>query len=192
MIQCGDMSDRMPEVALGRSAWSAEEQAHLDACSDCGAEWRLVQSTSNLGATIAPLRGPEVMTATVLGRIAGERSAARSRRLTWLAAGLAAAAAIAIAVRIPRAPAGRPATAQPPSPVATGPRKPTPSAPTPLVASGEPAVSLPELQDLPEGELQAILGSLDEPTSVSPALDGTGFDNMDDHELEDVLAAWEG
>lgn len=101
MIQCDGLSDRMPEVALGRSTWRADEQAHLDACPDCQAEWRLVQTTSRLGASLPPLRSPEVMTAGILGRLSGERAVARSRRWTWMAAGLAAAAAIVLAVRIP-------------------------------------------------------------------------------------------
>lgn len=56
----------------------------------------------------------------------------------------------------------------------------------------EQAVSLPELDGLPDGELQAILGSLDDSNSLAPALDASGLDDMDDHELEDVLGAWEG
>ena len=109
MIQCDGLSDRMPEVALGRSTWRADEQAHLDACPDCQAEWRLVQTTSRLGASLPPLRSPEVMTAGILGRLSGERAAARSRRWTWMAAGLAAAAAIVIAVRGSRTPSSVPA-----------------------------------------------------------------------------------
>jgi hypothetical protein len=192
MIQCDGLSDRMPEVALGRSTWRADEQAHLDACLDCQAEWRLVQTTSRLGVSLPPLRSPEVMTAGILGRLSGERAAARSRRWTWLAAGLAAAAAIVIAVRVSRTPSNvlAPGTSVP---VATAPRKPTPSpAPAPMVATEPQSVSLPELDGLPDGELQAILGSLDESNAFAPALDGSGLDDMDDHELEDVLGAWEG
>ncbi len=57
MIQCDGLSDRMPEVALGRSTWRAvRSRLHLDACPDCQAEWRLVQTTSRLGASLPPLR----------------------------------------------------------------------------------------------------------------------------------------
>ncbi len=192
MIQCDGLSDRMPEVALGRSTWRADEQAHLDACPDCQAEWRLVQTTSRLGASLPPLRSPEVMTAGILGRLSGERAAARSRRWTWMTAGLAAAAAIVIAVRGSRTPSNVPAPGTS-VPVATAPRTPTPApAPAPVVATDQQSVSLPELDGLPDGELQAILGSLDESNTFAPAFDGSGLDDMDDHELEDVLGAWEG
>jgi hypothetical protein len=195
MIHCDTISDRMPAVALGHSAWSADEQAHLDTCPDCQAEWRLVRSTSRLGASLPPLRSPEVMTAGVLGRIASERTAARARYRVWVALGLAAAGII-IAVRIPRSPSTTPVPVVPrPGPVATTPTPPRPlpaPIPAPVIESGEQVVSLPELDDLPDGELQAILGSLDESTANSPALEGAGLDNLDDHELEDVLGAWAG
>jgi hypothetical protein len=197
MIQCDAISDRMPSVALATSTWSADEQAHLDACPDCQAEWRLVQSASRLGTSLPPLRSPEVMAAAVLGRIADERTADRARRRNWVAVGLAAAAAITIAVWIPRSPSTAPVAVVPtPGPVATtpaAPPRPIPApAPAPVVATGEQTVSLPELDGLPDGELEAILGSLDESTTLSPVLDGSGLDNLDDHELEDVLGAWEG
>jgi hypothetical protein len=181
MIQCDVISDRMPDVALGRTSWSTEERAHIDTCSDCQAEWRLVQSASRLGASLPPLLTPEVMAAGVLGRLAGERTAVRARRRAWLAAGVAAAAVI-IAVRLSRSPSRTPLPVVPaPAPVAVAP-----------VNTMDQTVSLPELDGLPDGELQAILGSLDESTTAPSELDGSGLDNLDDHELEDVLGAWEG
>ena len=129
------------------------------------------------------------MTAGILGRLSGERAAARSRRRTWMAAGLAAAAAIVITVRMSRTPSNVPAPGTS-VPVATAPSTPTPA--PPVVATEQQSVSLPELDGLPDGELQAILGSLDESNTFTPALDGSGLDDMDDHELEDVLGAWEG
>jgi len=170
MTQCERLSDRMPDVALGRTAWTVEEQAHLDACDDCGTEWALVQRAAHLGESLPRARDPAALTAAVLGRVAGERAAARTRRRTWLAAGLAAAAVAVIAVRIPR----------------------PPSATSPAVAAAGQAIALPELDDLPEAELESILGSLDESSGISPAFDGSGLDNLDDHELERVLGAWEG
>ena len=196
MMQCDAISDRMPDVALGRSAWSAEEQAHLEACPDCQTEWRLVQSASRLGISLPPLRSPEVMAAAVFGRLVGERAAVRGRRRTWITAGLAAAAVIIIAIRIPRSPSTVPSPSAPtPGPVATTPVLPPHPVPAPspvppdVVATGLQTVSLPELDGLPD---QAILGSLDDPNTSAPALDGSGLDNLDDHELEDVLGAWEG
>ena len=175
----------MPNVALGRAAWTSDEQAHLDACDDCRTEWALVRTAAHLGESLPRGRDPEVLTAAVLGRVTRERSAARARRRIWLAAGLAAAAVAIIAVRIPRPPAGA-------APVATVPTPAAPSATTPTIATTRQAVALPELDDLPDAELESILGSLDESSGVSPALDGSGFDNLDDHELERVLGAGGG
>ena len=108
-----------------------------------------------------------------------------------MAAGLAAAAAIVITVRISRTPSNVPAPGTS-VPVATAPSTPAPAPAPPVVATEQQSVSLPELDGLPDGELQAILGSLDESNTFTPALDGSGLDDMDDHELEDVLGAWEG
>ncbi len=193
MTRCERISDRMPSVALGRSDWSADDRSHLDDCADCRAEWELVVATARLGASLRPLPGPEIMTAKVLGRLAGERAAGRTRRRTWLAVGLAAAAVAIIVVRIPRTPSVTPGPGQPgPPPVATRPTVPAPTAAPPPVATARQVVPLPELDDLPDAELESILGSLDESSGMSPSLDGADFDHLDDHELERVLGAWEG
>jgi hypothetical protein len=174
MTQCERLSDRIPEVVLGRSLWSVEERAHFDACPDCQAEWELVQSTARLGASLAPRSSPEVMAAAVLDRLAGERAATGARRRRWLALGLAAAAVTIIAVRIPRPTSVAPMTG------------------SPAAVTGRQVVPLPELDDLPDSELESILQSLDESSAISPSLDGSGFDDLDDHELERVLGTWEG
>ncbi|HEY8259565.1 MAG TPA: hypothetical protein VIG08_18060 [Gemmatimonadales bacterium] len=171
MTECERLSDRTPDIALGRSTWSAEEQAHLDACLDCRAEYDLVVMTNRLGAGVPRLSSPDIMTAALLGRLAAER-ATRARRRKWVAVGLAAAAVAILAVWMPRSPSG----------VAT-PTLPGPETPV--------AVLLPELEGLPDDELNSILGSLDESSASSP-FDSTGLDQADDHELEQVLEAWEG
>jgi hypothetical protein len=197
MTQCERLSDRMPDVALGRSDWTPEEREHLEACADCQAEWALVRLTGRLGAGLVPPSDPEAVSAAVLRRLASYR-AGSSRRRAWLAAGLAAAAAVIIVVRIPRAadrsnppipgvavnPPGRPSSATPPAPS---------TLPAPAVANADAKVlPLPELDDLQASELESILGSLDDPSSAAPSLDGSGLDEFDDHELEQVLEAWEG
>lgn len=183
MTQCERLSDRLPDVAHGRSVWTAEEQAHLESCADCRAEWDLVVIAGRLGMELPPLSSPEVMTGALSGRLAGERTAVRARRRSWLAAGLAAAAVTIIAVRIPWSPGGLPAPAQP-APV-------SPVTPESASVASTPAIQLPELDGLPDAELESILGSLDESSPV-PLLDGTGLDQPDDHQLEQALEAWEG
>jgi anti-sigma factor RsiW len=191
MTQCERLSDRIPDVALGRSVWTVEEQAHLENCADCRAEWDLVGAAGRLGTTLPPLSSPEVMTAALAGRLAGERAAVKARRRSWLAVGLAAAAVTIIAVRIPRPPAAPPAPTAPVDSTRIWTRVIGPaSLGSPSVAS-TPAIQLPELDGLPDAELESILGSLDESSAV-PSLDGTGFDQPDDHQLEQALEAWEG
>ena len=182
MTECGRLSDRLPDVALGRAGWTAAEQAHLDTCDDCRAEWELVRGAAHLGEGLPRAHDPEALTAAVLGRVAGERTAARTRRRTWLAAGLAAAAVAIIVVRTTRAPIGV-AVPVPAEPAVTAPS---------VVATAPQAVALPELDDLPDAELESILGSLDGPSGASPAADDPGFDDLEEHELEGVLQAWEG
>ncbi len=196
MIQCDRLSDRIPGVALGRSSWTAEEQAHLETCPDCRAEWDLVVAASRLGTALPPASSPEVMTAALAGRLAGERAAVRTRRRSWLTVGLAAAAVTIIAVRIPRSPAGlstpgQPAPTSPVGPAQPATQIPNPATPRPPSVASGPAIQLPELDGLPDADLEAILGSLDESSGV-PSLDGAGLDQFDDHQLEQALEAWEG
>jgi hypothetical protein len=185
MTHCERLSDRMPDVAHGRSGWSPEEENHLTTCADCRSEWELVRTASHLGDSLPPLRSPETVAATLLGRLAVERARLRARQRNWLVAGLAAAAVTIIAVRIPR-PEGVVPLVSAPAP-----------APAPVPVSGPQGaarqlVPLPELDDLPSAELEAILGSLDEPGAASAASEGAALEDFDDHELEQVLGAWEG
>jgi hypothetical protein len=97
MTACERLSDRIPEVARGRSRWTAGEAAHLATCVDCRAEWDVVVAVNGLGDRSPAARDPSLVAAAVLGRLADDR---RSHRRSWQswAAGLAAAAAIAAAV----------------------------------------------------------------------------------------------
>jgi len=192
MTHCERLSDRMPGVALGRSDWSEGEREHLEACADCRAEWELVSLTGRLGAGAVPSLDPQTMSAAVLARVASHRAAAGARRRGWLVAALAAAAVVIVVLRIPR-PADHPsAGASGVAVTAPGPSAPLP-APAPTVANaGSEILPLPELDDLQASELESILGSLDDPSSATPSLDGSGLDDFDDHELERVLDAWEG
>jgi hypothetical protein len=181
MTHCERLSDRMPDVAHGRSAWSPEEENHLTTCADCRSEWELVRTASHLGDSLPPFRSPETVSAALLGRLAAERARVRARQRNWLVAGLAAAAVTIIALRIPRPEGVVPSVSAP----APG-RGPGPEVAAPQV------VPLPELDDLPSAELEAILGSLDEPGATSAASEGAALEDFDDHELEQVLGAWEG
>ncbi len=176
MTQCERLSDRMPDVALGRSVWGPDERQHLDACPDCLAEWKLIEMASRLGTSLTGSPDAEAVTASLLTRLAAERRNVSVVHRRWLAAGLAAAAVAIIAVRVPHS--------APPGPAA-----PVPSS---VATTSGQALPLPELEDLPVSELQSILGALDDSSGVSRAFDDPALDDFDNHDLERALGAWEG
>jgi hypothetical protein len=181
MTTCERMSDRMPGVAAGRAAWTAEERGHLDACADCRAEWAVVQAAGAVGGRVASRAAPEALAATVLARVREAEHADRRRATTRWAlrwGGLAAAAALMLAVLF---------------------RGPAPAGPETAGDSGEPApaevafqLPLPELDDAESDELQAVLDGLEAPLGESSTLDGLLGEDVTEQDLERVLRAWEG
>jgi anti-sigma-K factor RskA len=159
----------MIAVAAGEP-WAADEETHLAACADCAAEWRLVQAASRIGRRLPPL-DPDRIAADVRARLAsGEvpRTTAATRirwRQVWL--GLAAAAAVTLAVGIGLRQRGR-----------TPPER--------------PAALLVELDDLDSAELELVLEAV--PPIIDAALpDGAvGMSDLSTTELERVLGSWEG
>ena len=190
MTTCTELTDRIPDVALGRSRWTVEEERHLAACADCRAEWTIVSAARRLGSALPAIPDPAVTTARLLERLARERARARARRSVWAAAGLAAAAAVAVAVWTGRDAGVRrlPESTSPavPAPVATGP---VPSAPAPSGSLAE--FPMPELDSLPAEALDSILRVLDEPLPNADA-DDTPLGDAGDDELEQALAGLEG
>ena len=182
MNTCTELSDRMPDVALGRSAWTETEQRHLAGCADCRAEWELVTAASRLGATI-PATDPALVSTLLLARLTREHEQTRVRIRLWSAAGLAAAAAVILALwtggRLGglagdgrRSPTPRVATAPVMPTSSTDPAASGDSIRTaagvpdttvrPMLATtpagGQPAeLPLPELDDLPAEALDSIL-----------------------------------
>jgi hypothetical protein len=205
MTPCQQLSDRMPAVALGRSRWSAAEEAHLLSCVDCQAEWNLVRAAGRLGASSPPLMDPEVTSAEVRRRLADERAGGRRIR-RWTLVGLGVAAALAVALwtgrPVPRrsiaarptAPAASPGPARRPDSVA----KPPAFAPTPgpVGRAESPRLDLPVpgIDDLSDSDLGALLQAMDEPlagASVSPE-DGGALGDPDDRALAGALTVEEG
>jgi negative regulator of sigma E activity len=171
MSDCERLSDRMPDVALQRAAWSAEEAGHLASCASCRAEWDLVLAALRLEAS-APSVDPATIAAAVQHRLASERMADRRSRWGWVFGGTAAAAALVVVVA--RGPEYRQATA-------------------PAVAvTADPLVPLPELEGLDTAQLDTLLQALDGPLAGSSAHDSTTADDDVDAELEQILATWEG
>ena len=166
MTSCERLSDRIPEVIQGRARWTAEEAAHLAACADCRAEWDLVGAAIRVGANAPTARESGAMAGAVLQRLAEDRRSRRARR-NW---GLRVAAAAAIVGVIWAGLDSQRAT-RPPQQV---------------------EIALPELEPLKTAELDSLLETMDVPQVGSSALEEPSLDDLDAHELEQVLATWEG
>jgi hypothetical protein len=180
MMDCARLSDRMPEVALGRTQWTPEEADHLATCAGCQREWRLVRLAGSLGEGLGAGPDPASVARVALQRVALERHRDRQRR--WSLTGLAAAATIALAVWYGRGQPGQ----NLPSPA----RMPVATAPTPRVT--ELAIPLPELDQLQEPELDSLLQTISPPLTSGSTLAEPSMGDLDDHELEEVLSTWEG
>lgn len=168
MTDCASLSERMPEVAHGRAAWSAAEASHLAACPNCAAEWRVILAAARLGAGIVV--APEPVAALVRRGLA-EAPARRVFPLRaptrWLVT-LAAAAAILFVVW----PRGSTSTGD--------------------VAAGiEAAAVLSELDGLTEAELEAVLDAMAPAPDAGVAPD-PALRDLTDMELERVLRSLGG
>jgi ferric-dicitrate binding protein FerR (iron transport regulator) len=165
MSVCERLSDRMPEVALGRVGWSAEEARHLDGCADCRAEWDLIRLAGRVGTAAPGMAAHPALAAGVLQRLREAPVPSASRRPRRWAVGLAAAAGMALAVwtgvsREPAAPAGSTAVAQ-----------------------VSDTLEAAEVDSLLEG---------DAPIAGWSMLESPGLGDLDEGELERVLSTWEG
>jgi len=165
MSGCERLSDRMPEVALGRAAWSAEEARHLDGCADCRVEWELVRLAGRIGAAAPSVAADPALAAGVLRRLAEAPATPARRRVPRWAVGLAAAAGVALAVwtGVPRGPDG--------------------SAAGGAVASVSDTLEAAEVDSLLDG---------DAPVAGWSMLESPGLGDLDEGELERVLSTWEG
>lgn len=101
MIDCEELSGRMPDVVAGRAVWSPTQAAHLAGCPDCAAEWRLVRLGSDLHAGLA--LDTERLIETVLSRLRTGAPVVPLGRLPWrnFVLGVAAAASVALVVWVP-------------------------------------------------------------------------------------------
>jgi hypothetical protein len=180
MIECTRLSDRMIEVLHRGKPWTAEESAHLAACPDCAAEWLVVSRTAALGAAV-----PAVDSAAVATRVRSRLAAARpseprplrrGKRFVGWGIGLAAAAAVLLAVIRGRHPDRRPAAGLTATVTAT-----------PNATATEPLLT--ELDELSAPELEVVLKDWQTDSSASV---GTGLGDLTPDELERVLRSWEG
>ena len=168
---CERLSDRMPEVAMQRAAWTAEESAHLASCADCRGEWELVLAAKRLEAR-APAVDAAGIAAAVQRRLATERATRRRGRWIWAAGSAAAAAAIAFALTSGGGPRREPAAA--------------------VAIEIEPLVPLPELDGLETAQLDTLLRAINTAPAGTSGSESTTLGDEVDAELEQILATWEG
>ena len=165
------LTDRIPDVAAGRVAWTAGEAAHLAACAACRAELRLMSAVQDRAAHRVEVDADR-LARTVLDRLRTEPVVMPPRaRSRWLrpAVLLAAAASVALALVLR-------------TPPATDDRA--------VVPAREPTM-LPELDELLESELEVILAMFpDEPPTDPRAQSRLG--DLTDAELELLLEELDG
>lgn len=152
MTECERLSERMPEVARGRAAWSRDDASHLAGCPACQAEWDLVRLAATHGLAVAAAVDATRVVEQVAARLQSAPAAdpptrfARIRRAIWPAA---VAASLSVGVWL-------------------GPRLTTSGG----ALAGSVAAVLHELDDLTEDELQTLLASV-------PAPEAEGFRSLD-------------
>ncbi|HZA98551.1 MAG TPA: hypothetical protein VE399_07210 [Gemmatimonadales bacterium] len=176
MTDCGWLSDRIPAVVLGHAEWTPQEIQHLQECQACQQEWEVVRAAGRLGRRYEADIDTEALATSVLQRLRDERPASHARRRNWAVSGLAAAAAIILAIW---AGSGR-------DPGAT-------SGQNGSLVAAQLEIPLPELESLEAAELDSVLQAMDEPNNLRDPGDGEPeLSELNSDELERVLDTWEG
>lgn len=174
MSECGWLSDRMPAVVLGRAEWTPQETQHLNQCSLCQQEWKLIRAVHRLGHDAGEQLEPSALADAVLVRLANARRLQGHRRKVWTLGGMAAAAAVLVALW-------------------TGaPSPPEQSNPPASLAAGQLEIPLPELESLQPAELDSVLQTMDEPNARSTNPEDPDLGDLNPEELQRVLDSWEG
>lgn len=173
MTDCSSLSDRMPAVVLGRAEWTPQEMQHLQECRACRHEWEVVHAAGRLGRRREVVIDTEAVANTVLQRLRDEPERTHFRRRTWAVSGLAAAAAITIAVWT-----GNPAAT---------------TRQNSSLATAQLEIPLPELESLQAAELDTVLQAMDEPNNLRDSGDEEPeLSDLNSDELQRVLDTWEG
>jgi len=166
MTDCHHLSDRVPAVALGRDRWTTEDEAHLAECADCRAEWDLVRAAGRIGGGLPSLADRSDLAAAVLRRVADAPAPEPRRRALRWAGGLAAAAAVTLAVW-----AGTTRAPRPPTTTAG------------VAAAVEP---------LSTAQVDSLLDAEEVPLAGWSMLETPTLGDLNEDELERLLRTWEG
>ncbi|MFZ5624429.1 MAG: hypothetical protein ACOY71_08345 [Gemmatimonadota bacterium] len=172
------LSDRMPDVARGRGAWTPGQRARIAGDPDLEAEWRLVQAAAALGREVETefnaARTAEVLIARLRAAHAAPIEGARvatSRRRWYLGAGLAAAAALLLLVR-------------------SAPETVSPAGPPPSAAGF--TIQLAELDELGASELESLLNYVNVGlTPADAAIDAPALGELTDDQLDHLARTLE-
>ena len=174
MSNCAELCERMPAVAGGRDAWSGSELQHLASCGDCAAEWRVVQMGVVLAGDVA-VNADRIAAAVISGLRQPAAAEATVLRFRWrgpLVGIMAAAAAVALLIWAPR------------------------RGHAPGSDDGDSAAALamlPELGGLSNGELAAVLQTIDAaPVDAGASSDAPHLDDLTDAQLERLLQSMGG
>ena len=194
MTPAQHLSDRMPDVALGRSRWTRRGARHLAACADCRAEWAIVSRRAAGWARRCQPADPAVTAARVLERLASERARGLAARIVGGGPGRGGGLG---AGRLDRPETRRPAPVPRPTPTPRGAapgRRQSRRAIPPVVGRHRERrleLPLPELDSLPAEALDSMLRVLDEPLA-RVGRDDAPLGEAGDQELEQALAGLEG
>ncbi len=176
MSECDALLDLMPMVAAGRAAWPDGAEAHLAACLECRAAWRLIQAGARLGRNAATPIDAVTMATRLSSRLAVARRADRRRRGIGVIGLLAAAAAIALVVW-----RGHPGEA------GSG------GSPGPLTPEARAfVIPVSGLEDLDAGQLQAIYQALDAPLGAGGSAGVPALEELSPEEMSQVLSTYQG
>ncbi len=160
------LQDRMPEVARGSATWDAAEQAHLEACTDCRAEWELIRAAVGVGERVEREFDAVGAARAVTERLRQPRALHRRPAVRTLVV-LAAAAAIAFVFF-------------------------RPVVPMPSTPAAAEARLLPELDSLNVAELTLLADAIEPPLAETPLGADPALTDLDTTQLTRVLRSLEG
>ncbi len=176
MSECGWLSDRLPALVRGRAEWTPQESQHLNGCRSCQEELKVLRIASQLGQGVANSLDSEALGRAVLGRVQHDRSVRQGRRRIWTLSGLAAAAAIVMAVWTGTLDIQNGGDSE---------NRP--------LAAAELEIPLPELETLQPAELDSVLQTMDEASAGrDESSEEPELGDLNSDELERVLDSWEG
>lgn len=175
MTGCERLSDRIPAVVSGAAEWTPDELQHLAECEECKSEWNLVSAAYHLGQGVEEHVDTKAVAGMVLRRLSTSRQADRFRHRRWTLGGLAAAAAVMLAVWL-----GGTDLPRRLAPIAN------------RAATVQTAIELPELDSLAPAELDSVLQRMNDPADSGSATEDVDLGDLNADELQRVLDTWEG